>query len=423
MKQPLEQHLTETLEARAHAVRDVPDLGERVVTRGRQVRRRRRVYGGLAVVVAVATAVATPTLLVDPDARRTPAPPVTTPTSSPSPSPAAEPLTGRQQVRRFLNTAAVGPGTEVPFAALAAGRHVAVGRHIYVGDERFTLPYSGLITSVHRADGGYLVRRANTATATGRLGLIGERPYRDLAVGSVGTVAVDRSQGLAAWSVFEGEGATRRSRLTLVELPGGTRVAEQVIGPWWHMVGFAENGLVIARYMDQARPSAALWDWETSTVTALGPDVERWGTLDYSSALHTGGSLLVHSTDGGRCTSAVLTTAPEVPLWERCDIDMVSAAVSADGSLVAVSEADGVEGDALHLLDGATGESLQTWTLPSGSYEPQVVWEDAQRILFTIGYTYQGRPESMVIRCTVGASDCERVPTPEGEFIDALGHP
>jgi len=326
-------------------------------------------------------------------------------------------------VRRFLNTAAVGPGTEVPFAALAAGRHVDAGRHIYVGDERFTLPYSGMITSVHRVDGGYLVRPANTATTTGRIGLIGERPYRDLAVGSVGTVAVDQNQGLAAWSVFEGEGATRRTRLTMVELPGGTPVAEQVIGPWWHVVGFAENGLVIARYVDQARPSSALWDWEKSTVTALGPDVKRWGTFDYSSALHTGGSLLVHGTDGGRCTSAVLTTAPEVPLWERCDVDMVSAAVSPDGSLVAVSEMDGVEGDALYLLDGATGESLQTWTLPSGSYEPQVVWEDAQRILFTIGYTYQGRPASMLVRCTVGASACERVPTPEGEFIDALGHP
>jgi len=413
MKQPLEQHLTEVLEARATTVRDLPDLGERVVTRGRRVRRRRRVYGGLAVVVAVATAVATPTLLVDPDARRTPAPPVTTPTSTPSPSRSEDPVSGRQQQRQFLDTAAVGPPTSVPFA---------VGRRLFIGDQRITVRLENeIVTQVHQVVGGYLVRVGRPFSA-GATGLIREGSYQELAPPPTGRGAVDPSRRLAVWPVHEGGTRAPRTRLTLVQLPSGSRVSEQVItgGPW-NVVGYADNGIVISRYGQPGGSRLALWDWTTKIVTELDSG-KRWGTTLFVNALHAGGALLVHNAYSDGCATAILTTAPEVPVWERCDLVMVSVAVSADGSRVAVAET--VEGgDALHVLDAATGETLQSWILPSGNTEPHVVWEDAQRVLFTMVHAYKGGSATALIRCTVGASACERVPTPQGEDITAPGSP
>lgn len=114
MRQPLEEHIARTLRARAGTVPDIPDLGERVVTGGRRVRRQRRAYGGIAVVVAVAVAVGAPALIADRDGSRVPNAPVSTPTGQPLPLPIPPPDNLPTPSARPWDDLPLGPATNVP---------------------------------------------------------------------------------------------------------------------------------------------------------------------------------------------------------------------------------------------------------------------------------------------------------------------
>lgn len=410
MNRQLEQHITEALEARATTVRDLPDLGERVVTRGKRVRRRRRMYGGLAVVVAVATAVATPTVLVDRDARRTPAPPVTTPTVQPSPGRSLEPTPSATRIPRPWDTLALRPPTGVPFA---------VGPELFVGDQRTALRVEEIL-SVHRADNGFLVATRGRFTPPTRLWLVENGSQRELLSGTFGGVAVGPDGRQAAWGLIKESRRGARSELTLVELPSAKPRVTRVVEGYWDVAGFAEGRVVVSEAVDPGgRPY--VWDPDAGTVTELALPWPS-GSVDIG-ALEDGGGLMLLNPWGERCPTAVLTRQPDVALWERCDMGQISsAAVSPDGTAVAVAEwAEGP--DAGHVLDGATGEALQSWVLPRRSEVERVVWEDRARVLFHVTHAHpDAGVVSALIRCEVGRTPCERVPTPDDAHITALGN-
>lgn len=407
MKQPLEQHLTETLEARSTTVRDLPDLGERVVIRGRRVRRRRRMYGGLAVVVAVATAVATPTLLVDRDVRRTPAPPVTTPTGHPSRLPTPEPSSS--MVARPWDALPLGPKTNVPFA---------IWPDIFAGDERIRLRTEDPVEQIHRVTSGYLVQASGFDALAGSVGIVGEEPYRKLVEGSMSGLAVDGDRSRVVWSITDTLTDELRTTLVVAELPTGKRVARHVMDELWQVAGFTEDGVLVSPLADPGGPPS-LWDPAAGTVTPLPLP---WPTSPASVlALQPGGGLLLLGGHGERCPAAVFTSRPDAPLWEYCDGEIRSAAVSPDGAFVAVYARPRRGPDRAAVVEGASGEVHTRLRLPRGIDLAEVVWEDAEHVLIQAEDETVDDLVSALIRCSIGDPTCERVPTPDDGYITALG--
>lgn len=411
MNQPLEDSVAATYRARASTVRDAPGLAERAIARGRRVRRQRRAYGGLAVVAAVAVAVGTPTLLTGRDAVPTPGLPVATPTGRPSPVLPPGPQKSVKEIPRPWDDLPLGAATEVPFS---------IGSRIFGGDEIIKLPntHGDPIEFVHAIDGGYVVEVAGFDAIPGTVAIVDNRRFRQLARGPITGLAVGADGGQAAWGEARVRTDPSRTTLTVVSLPDGAQSAHQTVNGSWGVVGMAEGRLVLTQRVDPG-VAPALWDPQARTLVTMQTP---WSDGPTSSliTLENGGGLLL--LDGGMdpCPTAVRTTQPEVPLWERCDIDAAYGAVSSDGSRIAV--ADGWKRSTGLVLDSASGKTAHSWVLPRGADVEQVAWEDAEHVLFAMSDSYEGRAlVSALIRCRVGEGTCERVPTPPKGYITALG--
>lgn len=409
MTQPLEASIAATLQARANRVRTIPDLGDRVVARGRRMRRQRRAYGGLAVIVAVAAAVGAPALLADREVDRTPGPPVATPTGLPSPS--LPPATDKavHEVPRPWDDLPLGATTNVPFA---------VGSQIFAGEDRIALQTSGdPINQVRAVGGDYLVHLGGTDAIPGTVALVGSGRSRKLDRGAISGFAVDADGQSAAWAVQRWKGSTTRTRLTLANLSSGDPVAEYVVDGPWSVLGVAD-GRVVITFLGDPATSPSVWDPREGTVTKM--QLPRSLTHLDVVVLQSGGGLLLLEGYDQSCPIAVLTLRPGVPLWERCDLDPTSGAVSADGSRLAVI--DGWKRPAALVLDATTGETTHSWALPRGAAVDQMTWEDAEHVLFAMTDSHQGSAlATAVIRCRIGESMCERVPTPKGRHVITLG--
>lgn len=372
----------------------------------------RRAFAGLAVVVVVAAAVAALKVLGDDDDRRTPRSAGATPTAeSPPTRSTASPSWTPEAVRRPWDVLPVGEPTDVPFA---------VGSRMFAGSADFTLRTEGSIGEVHAINGGYLVRVNHRGSAPDSVGVVRDHRYRELVSGYVGGLAVDREAGRAAWGVRIRLGS--RTRLMTVNLGAGDSVAEQVIEGPWMVVGYAEGRVVIEPLLHPGGPPR-VWDPATESVTEM-----RLPWSPYPGArpltMQPGGGLLLFHAYGDRCETAVLTSDPQTPIWDRCDTESTFAAVSRDGSQVAVVE-DVVRRPAVGVvLDAGTGETAHRWNMPRGVDVVGLTWEGADKVLFLVEDSYRGgNLASTLIRCTVGQHSCERVPTPDDAYISAVAQP
>lgn len=394
MNRQLEQHITETLEARATTVRDLPDLGERVVTRGRRVRRRRRMYGGLAVVAAVATAVATPTVLVDRDARRTPAPPVTTPTGQLSPSSDG-----------FLSGLPVGERTDVPFA---------VGSRIFTGHEQATLGIEETVHHIARVQGGYLVVAGNRPSFS--VGITGDQPYRELGAGAIGSAAATSDGSAVAWTIVDTKRDLTELRTRWIR-SGRVRATRELAG--WLVRGWIGDEVLIEP-ADRPALNPQLWSPLTGSVRRLPIPSDQAAPV-YVLGFQSSGDLVLTRDQSNCMNSYRLSRA--TTLWSTCErADF--AAIDDRGRLVLTR----AQRSGLHLeVREADGVLIREIDLPApAAAATSVVWESADSFLMLVvdiaGNAQVGPGErNGLVRCRVTTGRCERVPTPEDGYITALG--
>jgi hypothetical protein len=409
MNQPLEDSVAATYRARASTVRDAPGLAERAIARGRRVRRQRRAYSGLAVVAAVALTVGTPALLGERDGSRSPASPVSTPSGQPA-SPAPPTSVPKDAFTRTWDSLPVGAPTNVPFA---------IGPGIFSGSERITLPTKDSpIGEVQDIGSDYLVYNRRFGSRPGTVGLVSDDgSYRRLDKGVGGGFVLDSRAERAAWVSWHVRSEPVRTTLTVVSLPDGKESARRVVDGVWDAVGFSENGLVLESntFFVQSQPSS--WDPATGVVTEIPLP---WPSPPGGAVeVQAGGGLLLF---GGLPPGYVLTSRPQDLLWEQCDVDFWRTAVSPGGALVAAVDFPTENVAPPAVLDAATGEVVQRWRMPPDVKVFDVAWEDPESVIFAISESYDGYPLwSTLIRCRVGEETRERVPTPGGGLITALG--
>lgn len=385
----------------------VPDVIE---SRRRRRRPPRREYALLAVVVAVGLAVATSEVLTAREERRTPASPSSAPGEQASQSPSSEDTSSARPTAPPREALMFGPPTDLP---------VAMGSRIFHGHRQIQIAADEQISELKAAKDGYLVQSGGYGSTPQRLGLAREgQPYRRLMRGDIAGFAVDIDAGRVAWAVPAEDGS--RTRLALVRLPSGARVARRVVDGPWRLVGFAEKGLVITSMLFPGAPPS-VWDPEAGRVSQMPvPDPAAATRI---LTMQQGGGLLLLTDDEGRCITAVSTSRPEVALWRRCDTDVMFADVSPGGSRLILADSSDGEPDVVTVLDSSSGATLQQWVLPEYANLASAAWEDGRHVLLFVGPVVRGDDaRSPLIRCRVGAGACEHVPTPDDDFVTAIAH-
>jgi len=357
--------------------------------RGRGWLRRR--YVGLAVGVALAAGVAAPMVLTKGDARRTPAPPVTTPPGQPSPSSDG-----------FLSGLPVGERTDVPFA---------VGSRIFAVDEQVTHGIAETVHHVARVQGGYLVLMGNRPSFS--VGIAGDQPYRELGAGSIASAAASPDGSAVAWTIVD----TKRDRTeirTQSIRSGGVRATRELAG--WLVRGWIGDEVLIEADRPALHPR--LWSPLTGSVRRLPIPSDQAAPVSVLGFQSSGDLVLTRNSN---CTTSY-RLSDATTLWSTCeradfaDIDdrgrLVLARAQRSGLHLQVREADGA--------------LIREIELPApAAAVTSVVWESADSFLVLvvdIAGNAQVDPgeRNGLVRCRVPTGRCERVPTPDDAYITAL---
>ncbi|MBA3618674.1 MAG: hypothetical protein H0W56_03600 [Acidothermales bacterium] len=264
MRHPIEPRLEAALHAEAQTVPDVPGLGERVVERGRRVRRRRRGAAGAALVCAMAVLVGGPSLLSD----REPAgrlAPIDTPSAEPSPkpssapSPDASPTAARtpSKTAEAVEKASTRRGVERVLARLPHGAPPAVpfmeGSTLHVSGQAMAFPNSMLFPRTMTPYGALVIKHGPGFTGaedleaqTGIVNSQGE--FRAVAEGEPLGAAVSPDGDQVALGVLAVRPGTTDLEATarVVDLATGGILAETPVPRSTTVLGWYEGAVVLS---------------------------------------------------------------------------------------------------------------------------------------------------------------------------------
>jgi hypothetical protein len=371
MTSSLESRLARELHHEAEQLHEQPDLAERVMARGHDVRRRRALTASAAGGLAVAL------LLVAIVAGGFPRTETSPPAKSPKPGPSPTLSDG---LRRLIQ----GSPPDVDYV---------VGTTAHLDGRTVQLPPDWVVTNLVRADGRWIMitqtsegRDVAAVTKGGAITILDRNDPLGL--------AIDPTGRYLAWGSEQFHTAAQE-HLTAYDLRTDSVIARRVLNEPVQVQGWAKEG-VIASYRLTPNGSPVVWDPQADSLTtvwggkgagpaflAYTPNRPLWALVDLPLS----------------CPVAISHIGDKVPLRGCANTLDTPAAFFADGRHLAVDS-----GTSVSILDRKLGETGERYPIPDGAATLQIVTLDRGQLLVVIAGSVDGA--SHVLRC--GSGSCER---------------
>jgi hypothetical protein len=372
MTSSLESRLAQELHAEADQVHERPDLAERLMARGHDIRRRRArtvsVVGGLAVVL-ILVAIVSGGL-----PHTASSPPAKAPKSAP-----AVPLP--DGLRRL------------PQGSAPSGDYV-IGTSAHLGGRTYPLPTDWVVTSLVRAGDRWIMiattsesRLVATVAKTGAISILDRNDPLGLALDPTGRYIAWGSQQLHT---------AAQEHLTAYDLKTNSVIARRVLNEPIRVQGWAKEGVIFS-YRLTPNGSPEVWDPQADTLTMV------WGGNGAGPAFvaYTRKQPLWALEDLPRsCPVALTKVGQKVPLDGCTNTIDTPAAFFPDGRQLAV---DG--GISIRILDRKLLGTGVQYPIPDGASALQIVPGDDSQLLVVIAGSVDGGQH--VLRCE-GFGRCER---------------
>jgi hypothetical protein len=378
MTSSLEAQLAQELHDEAEQVHERSDLAERVISRGRAVRRR-RVLSAAAVGVAAIVTIAVSSAL---DGGPTESAPPAGPTRSASPSPSTTAKLSAA-VRQFPKGAPPAVDYVVGTTAHLGGRTVALPDDWVVDD---LLKVGSRWIMIVEAPG---IRMVVSTTDQ-------QDDFRVLDRHDPKGLAVDPTGRYLAWG-SQNQLVSADEHLTEYDLATDTVVAQRTVNQPVQVQGWAKQG-VIASYRLAPGGSPIVWNPAKDTITTVWGGAGAGPTF---SAYTRKGAPRWALSDGTRGCGVMIAHPGQAARVPNCTHSMEApAAFSADGRLLAASS----DGPAVRVFDRSLADTGAAYPIPSELPVMQIV-PDGTRLLVVVADSSDG--SSHVLGCA-GAGPCDR---------------
>ena len=404
-----DQDLKQSLATQAARVPQSSDLGRGAVVRGRSIRRRRRVVGGVAFAAVVAIAVPVGLEVGDSVSRNDGqvAPATTGPTTPTE-------ITGPRQVQLDL--------TALPLADEPPQIPYVEGQTVVVGDERYNVDATDDLKAVAAFDGGAHAYVSRNGAAE----LVRVTPEGSEVLGAAAGTPIAsadlRWNAYALGDVDKFGNVLRGITLTLFDSQDGS--TSEINLPAANNVDIYAlvDGTVYLRPQSSDGTELPLQSWAAGEAA---PTVVSGSFA--ATAVSPNGDLvadLTKVTDFGTQTcSDVVDLVSGADVWATCKNQVLG--FSPDGSFAWAGPeyADGYAPVEIAILDARTGEVIRELQGPGDIDHPvffmNASFEDEDHLLIRAEQDGQ----TALVRCTVPTGECESALPPVDGTSDTTGSP
>jgi len=398
----LDQDLKQSLATQASRVPQGSDLGRGAIVRGRGIRRRRRVVGGVAFAALVAIAVPVGLEVGDSVSRNDGqvAPATTGPTTPTE-------ITGPRQVNLDL--------TALPLADEPPQIPYVEGQTVVVGDERYNVDATGDLKAVAAFDGGahLFVSRGSTAE------LVRVTPEGSEVLGAAAGTPIAsadlRWNAYAIGDVDKFGNVLRGITLTLFDSQDGSTSEINLPAANYVDIYALVDGTVYLRPHSSDGTELPLQTW------APGQEAPSYlPTNYYASAVSDDGRVIADMTkvtDFGSCTE--VRGSGRSSLWQTCAQSILGFSPGAVFAWAGPAYLDGYSLGDIVIIDAQTGDVIRR--LPSfdnGLDFMDATFEDADHLLIRVE---QGG-QTALVRCAASTGQCE-LAVPVADGTSELGSP
>jgi hypothetical protein len=376
MTSSLEAQLAQELHDEAEEVHERSDLAERVISRGRAVRRRRMLATGAVGVAAILTIAISSALGGGPAESAPPA----APSRSASPSPTTSLSAAMRQFPK-------GSPPEVDYV---------VGTTAHLGGRTVALPDDWVVEALVKVDDRWIM----IVEAPGIRMVVETTDQQDdwrvIDRHDPKGLAVDPTGRYLAWG-SQNQLVSADEHLTEYDLTTGQVVAQRTVNQPVQVQGWAKEG-VIASYRLSPGGSPIVWNPQADTITTV------WGGDD------AGPTFLAYTrknaprwalSDGNGGCGVMIARPGQSAAIPHCSHPVEApAAFSADGKLLAANS----DGPAVRVFDRKLADTGVAYPMPSDLPVMQIV-PDGARLLVVVADSSDG--SSHVLSCA-GAGLCDR---------------